>query len=184
MIEEDHKFEVKLPTRITGLVFWGLVFVGLLLAVLILHNAEQDLITENNKNTLLVSYKLEEIFEEYSDPPVLEKASGRLRDGILSNLDEFGFHAARITEGDETISIGEIMPDDDIYNYTLHYYPLNERIAHEVYLELYCMNTADAISDIRKKFLLSIGFGVLIRSYQAKINCSWHSNAPRHLRSH
>jgi len=162
MVGEDQKFEVKLPTRITGLVFWGLVFVGLLLAVIILHNAEEDLISENHKNTLMVSYKLEEIFEEYSEPPVLEKALGRLRKGILSSLDEYGFHAARITEGDKTISIGEFKGEDEIYKYTLHYYPLNEKIPHKVYLELYSTNTVDAISDVRKKFLLSIGFGVFI----------------------
>ncbi|MDT8283233.1 MAG: EAL domain-containing protein, partial [Gammaproteobacteria bacterium] len=95
-------------------------------------------------------------------PPVIEKTSGRLREKILSSIDRYGFHAVRITEGDKTISIGEVRGDDDIYQYTLHYYPLNETIAQKVYLELYFPKSADTISDVRKKFLLSIAFGVFV----------------------
>ena len=37
---KETKFEVKLPARITGLVFWGLVFIGLFAAVIILQQVE------------------------------------------------------------------------------------------------------------------------------------------------
>ena len=55
MPEKEQKFEVKLPARITGLVFWGLIFIGLLVAVIILQRVESDLITETYRDTLIIS---------------------------------------------------------------------------------------------------------------------------------
>ena len=159
---EEQKFEVKLPARITGLVFWGLVFVGLLFAVLVLQHTESDLIAEAYRDTLIISYEVEEIAEEYADAPVIEKASGRIRTKILKYMEGAGFHAARLYEGDASVSIGEIGETDEKYEYTLHYYPLNSSESHTIKLELYCTSVKETISEIRKKFLLSIGFGVFI----------------------
>ncbi|GMR16783.1 MAG: hypothetical protein BMS9Abin31_1163 [Gammaproteobacteria bacterium] len=159
---EEQKFEVKLPARITGLVFWGLVFVGLLVAVIILQKAESDLAADSYNNTLIISYAVEEIAEEFSEPPVLKKASGRIRAKILEYMDKFGFHAARLYEGENSISIGKIEDRDDVYEYTLHYYPINSNELHKIRLELYSTNTKETISEIRKNFLLSIGFGVFV----------------------
>jgi len=159
---EEQKFEVKLPARITGLVFWGLVFVGLLLAVIILQRAESDLVEESYRDTLVIAHEIEEIAEKFPDAPVIEKAFGRIRTKILEHMGEYGFHAARLYEDDALISFGEIEDDDNIYEYNLHYYPLNSNILHEIRLELYCTNTKETIAQIRKKFLLSIGFGVFI----------------------
>ncbi len=159
---DDHKFEVKLPARITGLVFWGLVFVGLLLAVIFLQQAESKLVTENFKNTLLVSYEIEEIVEEYSQPPVLDKASGRIRAKLLEHMESFNFHAVRVYEDGRVLSIGEVNENDALYEYTLNYFPESSSNRHQVRLELYSTNIKKAIADIRKKFLLSIGFGVFV----------------------
>lgn len=159
---EEQKFEVKLPARITGLVFWGLVFIGLLVAVIILQKAESDLVIESYRDTLIISYEIEEIAEEFSEAPVLEKASGRIRATIVEHIEEFGFHAARLYEDDITVSIGEIEDKDDVYEYTLHYFPLNSSVLHMIKLELYCTNTKDTISELRKNFLLSIGIGVFV----------------------
>ena len=159
---EEQKFEVKLPARITGLVFWGLVFIGLLLAVIILQQAESDLVAESNQNALIISYEIEEIAEEFSEPPVLEKASGRIRAKILEHIDEFGFHAARLYEDGHSLSIGEIEENDDMYEYTLHYYPVDSSELHEIQMEFYCTDTKKTISEMRKNFLLSIGFGVFV----------------------
>ena len=70
----ETKFEVKLPARITGLVFWGLVFIGLLVAVVILGQAESRYISDNHEETKSVAYNLEELIEQFPDPPVISKA--------------------------------------------------------------------------------------------------------------
>jgi len=162
MQTEVQKFEVKLPARITGLVFWGLVFIGLFLAVIVLQQAESDLKTENLEETLIISYEIEEIIEQFSDPPVLQRASGRIRSKVSEHMEEFGFHAIRLYEQGQTLSMGEIDESDDMYDFTLHYYPTGSSEVHTVKLEIYCTNSKQVISDIRKNFLLSIGIGVFV----------------------
>jgi diguanylate cyclase (GGDEF)-like protein/PAS domain S-box-containing protein len=114
------------------------------------------------KDTLIISYEIEEIAEEFSEPPVLEKAAGRIRAKIIEHIDEFGFHAARLYEDGHSMSIGEIQDNDDVYEYTLHYFPQGSSVLNEIQLELYCTGTKETIADIRKNFLLSIGFGVFV----------------------
>jgi len=162
MQAEEQKFEVKLPARITGLVFWGLVFIGLFVAVIILQQAESDLVAENHEETLIVAYEIEEILEQFSKPPVLEQAAGRIRAKISEHMDEFGFHAVRLYEGEQSLSMGAINENDDIYKFALNYYPLNSSELNTVELEIYCTNSKQVISDLRKNFLLSIGIGVFV----------------------
>ena len=162
MQAEEQKFEVKLPARITGLVFWGLVFIGLFLAVVVLQQAESDLKAENLEETLIISYEIEEILEQFSEPPVLQQASGRIRSKVSEHMEDFGFHAIRLYEQGQTLSMGEIDESDDLYEFTLHYYPLGSSEIHAVRLEIYCTNAKQVISDIRKNFLLSIGIGVFV----------------------
>jgi diguanylate cyclase (GGDEF)-like protein/PAS domain S-box-containing protein len=162
MQAEEQQFEVKLPARITGLVFWGLVFIGLLVAVIILQQAESELITENYEETLIISYEIEEILEQFSQPPVLERAAGRIRATISEHMNEYGFHAVRLFEAEHSISMGAVNEDDDIYEFKLHYYPLGSVESRSVQLEIYCTNSKKVISDLRKNFLLSIGVGVFV----------------------
>jgi diguanylate cyclase (GGDEF)-like protein/PAS domain S-box-containing protein len=157
-----QNFEVKLPARITGLVFWGLVFVGLLTAVIILQQAETDLVAENYEETLLLAYEIEEVVEQFSEAPVLERAAGRIRARIIEHLDDFGFHAVRLYEGETSLSVGIIKEGDDLFNYTLHYYPSKSTELHEIRLEIYCADSKVIVSELRKNILLSIGFGVFV----------------------
>jgi len=158
----ERKFEVKLPARITGLVFWGLVFIGLLVAVVILGQAESRYISDNHEETKSVAYNLEELIEQFPDPPVISKASGRIRSLIVDQLSDFNFHAVRLYEGDEQLVIGPVRDDDDLYEYTLNYYPQGSNQLQSVRLELYYENAKTAIAELRKTILLSIGFGVFI----------------------
>ena len=158
----EIEFEVKLPARITGLVFWGLVLIGLLAAVIILQQVETDLAISNQEETLIISYEIEEIAEQFSQPPVLMRAEGRIRSKIGEHMDESGFHAVRLYEDGKILSIGPIEDSDEMYEYTLHYYPLNSNELHTIKMELYCPSTVIVISDIRKHFLLSIGLVVFI----------------------
>ena len=162
MSGDNTKFEVKLPARITGLVFWGLVLVGMLFAVLKLQSAETDLLLENEKETLIISYEVEEIVELFSEPPVLQRAAGRLRVKILEHLDEYGFHAARLYEGDESISIGLTEEGDGLYEQDLHYFPKGSNKLHTIRLEAYCNDVKETVARTRKNFLLSMGLGVFI----------------------
>lgn len=159
---DGSKFEIKLPARITGLVFWGLVFVGLLVAVIILARAEDNLIESNNRDTLLIAYEVEGVAEQFSQPPVLESAAGRIRAQIIKYIEKSDFRAARLYEGQSSLIIGEIDQSDDLYEYTLHYYPEGATDLSTINMELYFANSKETIAELRKQILLSIGFGVFI----------------------
>jgi len=162
MQKNGTKFEVKLPARITGLVFWGLVLIGLLAAVIILQQVETDLVISNQKEALIISYETEEIIEQFSESPVLKRAEGLIRSQISEHITESGFHAARLSDGEKFLSIGHIEESDDMYEFTLHYFPLKSSELHTVKMELYFTSSDILISDIRKNTLLSIGLGVFI----------------------
>ncbi|VAW51977.1 diguanylate cyclase/phosphodiesterase (GGDEF & EAL domains) with PAS/PAC sensor(s) [hydrothermal vent metagenome] len=159
---KEQQFEVKLPAKITGLVFWGLVLIGLFFAVIILQQIEFGLVEQNNKETLITAYEMEEIFEQYSQPPVIEKASGRIRAKLSERMETYGFHAVRLYEDKETLVMGVINETDDVYDFSLHYFPVASDVLQVVKLKIYYENSEDVIADIRKNFLLSIGIGVFI----------------------
>ena len=79
MTDTETKFSFKLPARITGLVFWGLVFVGLLAAVFFLQQAEDEMNVEQDKNARLLSYEISDVLREYPQVPVLEYARSHLQ---------------------------------------------------------------------------------------------------------
>ncbi len=162
MREDEQKFEIKLPARITGLVFWGLVFVGLLFAVIFLQQAESDIIKKNTKNTRIIAYEVEGLVEIFPEAPVLEKTGARIRAKIIKYIDDFNFHAVRMYEDDRVLAIGEVFDSDDTYEYTLNYIPAGSNELKSIRIVFYCKDVKSVVADIRKKFLLSIGLGVFV----------------------
>jgi len=162
MDEQVEKFEAKLPARITGLVFWGLVFIGLLVAVIILSQMEASLITTKKQESLVIAYDVENILEQYSETPALEHASGKIRSIVNEHIMNFDFNAVRLHDGDESLSIGSVHSDDDVYEYSLHYYPTDSNKLHDIDIEIYSINAKQSIAALRKQILLSIGIGVFI----------------------
>lgn len=162
MDEKQQRFETKLPARITGLVFWGLVFVGLLLAVIVLQSAEKDLIIENHEETLILAYAVEELVEQYSEVPALDKVGGRIRATIIHYMNTYDFNAVRIYEDNLSLSVGVIDEDSDIYKYEFSYVPSNTFKTRKIQLEIYYPSSKTRIAQLRKTILLSIGLGVFI----------------------
>ena len=61
-----------LPVKITGIVFWGMVLVGLLIAFIMLESREQELASLNTTNTMIIVRDFDEHLQERhsSDSPV------------------------------------------------------------------------------------------------------------------
>ncbi len=162
MSDQDDKFEEKLPSRITGLVFWGLVLIGLFAAVIMLRNTAAELKKQQNINSRVIAYDIENIVEQYPDKPAIEVAAGRIRLKVDSLKTKLQFNAISLQEGDKTLLIGVAHKRDDIYSRTIHYYPAASTTAHTIKLEVYYTGAAITVNNIRKKILLSVGFGVFI----------------------
>ncbi|HEB82624.1 MAG TPA: EAL domain-containing protein [Gammaproteobacteria bacterium] len=162
MAQGEQKLQVKLPARITGLVFWGLVFVGLALAVIVLQQTESRMALDNKRDASLIAYEIEEVIESQSEGDSLASMEEKLRPLINQRLEKAGFHALRLRDGDYTLSIGTVGDKDDVYIKDLSFYPRNAEKPETIRMELYCQGSRAALSSLRKNFLLSIGIGVFI----------------------
>jgi len=160
MSVQEDKFEIKLPARITGLVFWGLVLIGLLVAVVYLQYLESNLAVQKRQESLVLAYDIESIAEQYSKMPVLVQAAGKIRSKINEHIIDFDFNSVRLYDGEESLVIGSVNEGDDVYEYTLYYYPFGSSELHSIKAEIYTTNTKQAISTLRKQILLSVGIGV------------------------
>ncbi len=162
MSQRTDKFEEKLPARITGLVFWGLIFVGLLIAVIALHSAEARLKDQYTIRARALAYEIENIVDQYPYKPVIKTAASRIRVKVNALKSMLDFSAVSITEGKTKLVIGVPEKDDDVFNYIIHYYPKNSTLLQTINLKIYCANSTTTIARIRKQVLLSIGLGLIL----------------------
>jgi diguanylate cyclase (GGDEF)-like protein/PAS domain S-box-containing protein len=162
MDNESDSFQVKLPARITGIVFWGLVFIGLLVSVFILEDAENDLYLVNKTNSHLVAYALEGIVKKNPLSPALETAETRIKLKLNQLRDEMGFTAVVLSEDGEDYYYGIRNVDDDVFPYSIYYYPKDSRNLQTISALIYYPNQKQEVADIRKNMLLTIGLSVFI----------------------
>ena len=114
MEKSQQEFKAKLPARISGVVFWGLILIGLIAAVIVLDGAESKLKKTHDKNTRYLAYSIEEVFEQFPDNPAIETNSGRLRLVINSLRDPMGYTEVIIHGEDNSLSSGTRMPTDEL----------------------------------------------------------------------
>jgi diguanylate cyclase (GGDEF)-like protein/PAS domain S-box-containing protein len=160
MEQYTNSFQAKLPARITGMVFWGLVFIGLFISVFFLADAENDLYTKNKTNSHMVAYTLEGIVKKHSGTSVLEAA----REGIQRKLnrmrDEMGFTSVVLSEDGVDYVYGQKSINDDVFPYSINYYPQGSQELKTISTLVYYPNQRQEVTEIRKNMLLTIGLSV------------------------
>ena len=162
MDNPSDSFKVKLPARITGIVFWGLVFIGLLISVFILEDAENDLYAVNKTNAHMVAYAIENIVKKNPESPVLETAESRIRLRLNQLRDEMGFTSVILSENDREYLYGDRNTDDDAFPYSINYYPEGSQHLETISTLIYYPNQKMEVANIRKNLLLTIGVSIFI----------------------
>ena len=158
----SDSFKVKLPARITGIVFWGLVFIGLLISVFILEDAENDLYMMNKTNSHMVAYALEGIVKKNPQTPALESAEARIKLTLNQLRDEMGFTSVVLSENETEYMYGERGRSDDAFPYSISYYPKGSQYLQTISALIYFPNQKLAVASIRMNMLLTIGISVFI----------------------
>ncbi len=158
----SDSFKVKLPARITGIVFWGLVFIGLLVSVFILEDAENELYLTNKTNSHMVAYALEGIVKKNPESPVLETAASKIKLKLNQLREEMGFTSVILFERGEEYVYGDRNTDDDAFPYSINYYPKGSQHLEVISTLVYYPNQKKEVANIRKNMLLSIGLSVFI----------------------
>ncbi|UCB55256.1 MAG: EAL domain-containing protein [Thiotrichales bacterium] len=162
MDRHADSFQAKLPARITGIVFWGLVFIGLLVSVIILEDAENDLYVANKTNAHMVAYALDGIVKKEEQSPVLEAAASRIKLQLNRMRDERGFTSVVLSEEEYEYVYGDRGIDDDVFPYSIYYYPKDSQQLKTIAALVYYPNQSKQVTEIRQDMLLTIGLSVFV----------------------
>jgi len=162
METQTDSFHAKLPARITGIVFWGLVFIGLLISVFILVDAENELYATNKTNSHMVAYALEGIVKKQNGTQVLENAATRMELKLNRMRDEMGFTSVVLSDDGSEYTYGTRNSDDDVFPYSIHYYPQDSKQLDTISALIYYPNKRKQVTEIRKNMLLTIGLSVFV----------------------
>ena len=166
---------MSLPAKVTGIVFWGMVLVGLLAASYILNQRETQLINEYDNNIHFIEHQLENLYNEQSEhifdhvymsrqiEQLFEKASRR-----------FHLEAIRFEFGGHKYSFGKISPQQDRIEGQFLARALLDAKTRIVTLEVFMKGRDMIIAESRKQMLMIIGalvfgFGMILQQILQKV---------------
>jgi len=151
----------QLPARITGIIFWGTVLVGLLAIVFLLHGRQAELASRyelgadslvNRFNRLLV--------EEAPDRHWLET---QMPAAVTELREALGFEALRVDIGDEQLTFGEVRPGQTIMTRPLFMGAAGADGA--IWLHVHYPNIESTIGDERKRILILMGLMLMLLGF-------------------
>lgn len=154
--KESCGIQGSLPVKITGIVFWGMILVGVVSTVLILRDFENRLTERYKNNSDYFALHLSQILH---DNP--EYDSEELKEKIRELIGKLKLNAVEVILGDRIIAVGE---------------KSHEMIAHKNYLEvpdidlkpkevgitIYYPNIKETISKDKKNILILIAVVLIL----------------------
>jgi diguanylate cyclase (GGDEF)-like protein/PAS domain S-box-containing protein len=156
-----------LPAKVTGIVFWGLVIIGLILTVITNSYIKDALLFERELSVTAAVGSIDELMESHAGEPL---------DSYHTEIDEwrkrFGFDALVITLTDESVSLGNISSEQEETKNTFYTrIPVNDETADLLRsgsITIYQTPIDAVIADYRKKILIGmVGlfllFGMLLQ---------------------
>ncbi len=150
----------NLPTKITGIVFWGTLLVGVLIALFILQGKKSERAALQEDDAIIVQMKIEDILQQHTVLPLLQNNRDSLIPAIEKLQSQFRFEAIELSSQGETLLIGSKRPNQDIV--TRHIHLTNAPDNASVTLNAYFPKLKDTLSKERKEILITIGLMVVI----------------------
>ena len=155
--EEFAVTRAGLPIKITGIVFWGLVIVGLSLTFLLLLNLERQTAERVAMNAERFAYQLELYL---AATPVIVPRQVEARLTLLSNM--LGIPAAELRLGDQVISVGKHTDDDAVSTRVLQHAMAGAGPQSMVQLKLFTPRLDRILAEQRKQLLMLMGILFLV----------------------
>ena len=152
-----------LPVKIAGIVFWGMVLVGLVIAFIVLKGRENELGARNANETKILAREL----TEHIDDNLLATSQFK---NVRSNLQHIvetlrpglHFEAVEVQSGNDALLIGRKHPDQESISQTLRLHSQKASAPdYTVQLRVFFPSLKKTIADYRKNVLISIGLLVL-----------------------
>ena len=152
----------SLPTKITGIVFWGTLLVGVLIALFIMQGKKSERSALQQDDTIIAEMKIEEVLQQHPTLPLLQSNRERLQQVIKDLQTKFRFEAIELSSQGDTLVIGSTRPAQDSITRTLLIRLPDSPNEASVTLKAYFPMLKDTLSKQRKEILTAIGVMVVV----------------------
>jgi len=157
----------NLPVKITGIVFWGLVLLGLVASVAFISFLESQLTTERELKLDLTHESVKNII---STPP--SASTNNYTPALETLLERFGFISMEVLINGEVIRTGEYQADMEISESSFPVYTLlknGRNVQQTAKVKIYLSPLKDEITRHRKNILvimaaIFLGFGFILQA--------------------
>ena len=166
------RIRLALPAKVTGIVFWGMVLVGLLLAVYLLNIREQEIASQLKVEVVLLSHELENVIEQSEYDGDIEAG---IEQAFRSLKQKYSFEGIRFNYVGKSYQFGVVEPGQDQYDIVMNIHHSGMSIDSEkVNLMVFMPSLKMAVAELRKKMLLIIGslvflFGLVLQQILQKV---------------
>ena len=151
-----------LPVIVSGIVFWGMVLVGLFAIVFVSREEEVGLRRDIELNGLVLSAAIEHVLEHGPHDAPLSQNRGALLALLKRELSKRGFQAARLADGADEITIGTRPRDADKLRVSLPMHRDSWLHDRPVELDLYYPSFAQTMTHKRNELFATIGAVVFL----------------------
>lgn len=151
----------SLPTKITGIVFWGTLLVGVLIALFIMQGKKSERSALQEDDTIIAEMKIEDVLQQHPSLPLLQSNREKLEQVIKDLQTRSRFEAIELDSQGDTLLIGNTRGAQDSITRTLHIRPPNSQDV-DVTLKAYFPKLKDTLSKQRKEILTAIGVMVVV----------------------
>ena len=112
-------FEGGLPTKITGIVFWGIVLIGTLATIMLLHGQDSAQLARHTRNGEALTREISETLEKRSTPASLQANRLTLK-ALAARLQQpLGFESINLSMGNEVWVWGETHRSQSVVTFML-----------------------------------------------------------------
>ena len=153
----------SLPTKIAGIVFWGMALIGMLAAGLLLNGQAQEQLTRNTSNALQLAQRIGETLERHPAPLLLQTNRVRLLQMTESMRKTLGFEALELTDASDALSFGELHPAQFVVTLALPIRAMQPgHLPRDIQVTVYFRNPNESVFEQRKNILLGIGLVIIV----------------------
>lgn len=164
-----QSFSTSLPAKLTGIVFWGMVLIGVLAATYLLNEREQRLQNAYNSAVSFAEFELERTYRvlapQLDDQDYMRQQLTAMYNDISEDLPVRGLH---LTFAGQDYRLGGDVEGQVAVGGVFSVSADNGAETRQVHFDLYLQDLDEMIMDARKNMLLVIGvlvfgFGMILQ---------------------
>ncbi len=157
------RFGSDLPTKISGIVFWGTVLIGLLIAFMVLRNKEHDLTRQYHSNAKILQIVIADSLAYSRGAQFSDATRKELQKNIQPFCAVMHCDAIEVKRGNESFVYGDKKKEREGIFTQLLIHPVDSGFApYPVEVAIYFPSLKQVLSTYRKFILLSVALLMMV----------------------